>query len=54
LPYAGAFFADSDSKQALQKICVLGLFLTLHHVVTVAEERFVPSEMLSFLKRPEL
>jgi hypothetical membrane protein len=49
--YAVTFFADSASKQVFQKICIVGLFLALERVVTIAEESFSPSEMLGVLKR---
>lgn len=49
--YAVSFFADSASKQVFQKICIIGLFLALQRIVTIAEEGFSPSEMLGALKR---
>jgi hypothetical protein len=49
--YAVAFFADADSKQTLQKTCVLGVFFALQRSVTITGESFRPREVLGFLQR---
>lgn len=49
--YAWAFFADSASKQSLQKTCIVGLLLALQRGVTAAEESFQLDEALA-ISRP--
>ena len=38
LTYAVTFFANSDSKQLAQKLCLLGLLLVMERMVTIAPE----------------
>ena len=49
--YAVAFFANSASKQAFQKICIIGIFLALQRSATIAEESFDARKMLRFFER---
>jgi hypothetical protein len=48
--YAWAFFANLASKQSLQKMCVLGLFVVLARIVMAVDESLHPSEVLSLLR----
>lgn len=49
--YAVAFFLDTDAKQGLQKLCLLGIVFTLERIVTVMEDAYSPIEILSFIDR---
>ena len=51
--YAWAFFADSASKQSLQKTCVVGLLFALERGVTAAEESFQLSEVWGVFERSQ-
>lgn len=49
--YAVTFFADFTIRQSMQKICFFGMFFALERILTIAEESFVSSEVLGFLRR---
>jgi hypothetical membrane protein len=49
--YAVAFFLDTDAKQSLQKICLLGVVFALERVVMLTREGYSPVELLTFLDR---
>jgi hypothetical protein len=51
--YAVAFFLNTDAKQSLQKLCLLGVVFTLERIVILTDEGYSPVELLSFFKRSQ-
>lgn len=50
-PYAIAFFANWESKQSYQKICLMGIFYVLLKAASLTENAFKPREMLQVFRR---
>jgi hypothetical membrane protein len=48
-PYAVSFFWDWTSKQAFQKLCIIGVFYILLRSVSIAKESFEPRELFNEL-----
>ncbi|MBN2045927.1 MAG: hypothetical protein JW757_12970 [Anaerolineales bacterium] len=52
-PYAVAFFANWESKQSFQKLCLIGIFYALLSIVSASEQGFKPGEFIRDLSQSQ-